>query len=93
MAYKQRKNKGGGIPSCIDCNQILGSRIFPTMDERKAFVLARLEQRYKSLGRANWTPDELEELEPSLRATVQAAMSAAEILQARITFAKNRRYG
>jgi len=72
---------------------ILGSRIFPTIDARKEYVIRRLEQRYKALGRANWTQEELEELEPSLRATVQAAMNAAEILQARITFGKNRRYG
>ena len=55
------------IPSCTECNSILGSDFHYTLEQRKAHVKYQLEKRYKKvLAIPEWTDDELIDMEYAL---------------------------
>ena len=73
------------VPSCRECNSILGNRLFQSIGDRAAYLVGRLESRYKKLlSTPSWTEDELAELGRTLRVDVEGALSEKKAVQNRI---------
>lgn len=59
-------------PACSDCNSgILGGRPLMTVEARRAYVAGALRGRLARHPGARWSRDELAELGPSLRTSVE----------------------
>ena len=57
--------------ACGECNILLSDRPLFTVEERGAFLLNRIPERYeKLLNSPVWDDDEIDELGPSLRNTI-----------------------
>lgn len=75
------------VPSCQQCNSILGAKYDPTLDERKQRLKDRLRTKYaKVLGMPDWTPEELDELGPRLREHVEQGMKLKAMARRRIAW-------
>lgn len=67
------------VRCCRECNSLLSDHVFPTLAARKSYLKKTLRQRYGRLIAApRWEEEELEELGPSLRASVQAQQAQAD---------------
>ena len=78
---------GFTVPSCTQCNSILGSRIFNNLVERKEFVHKRLLVKLrKHNATVGWSNDEIEELGPALRGCIEVGMAKREIARDRIRY-------
>ena len=63
------------VPSCAECNTLLGGRLHFTVPSRAAYLLGSYESRYKKLlKQPDWTPEEIDELGPSMRASIIQSM-------------------
>lgn len=59
------------VSCCHDCNNALGDRVFPTVQDRKLAIKRRLRRKFKRLlDSPNWTEEELAELDEHLRGFV-----------------------
>lgn len=75
------------VPSCRECNSVLGGRPILTITERRAYIKAALHCRYKSYLRIpNWTEDELKEFGESLRGMIRRNMAVRDIVRQRIAW-------
>lgn len=73
------------VPSCRQCNAVLGDRVFPTVADRKAAVKAYLRRKYRKLLSAPaWTPEQSGVLGPRLRQFVQNQQAIREEVEARL---------
>lgn len=86
-SVRSGREPGETVPACIDCNNRLGSRIFPTIRHRQAFIAEELSKAVAKETPA-WTSDEIEEMGPSLRSMVAAGWSKASSTQRRLAFAR-----
>lgn len=83
VLYKRHKVKI--VPACRDCNSVIGSKYFPTLAERKAFVKQRLRQRKRNvLETPNWSEGELNQLGPDLRGYVEHSIALREETKLRL---------
>lgn len=58
--------------ACLECNVLLGDKLFVTIPQRAAYLLKKIPQRYKKvLRQPEWTLEELKELGPSLRQSIE----------------------
>lgn len=76
-SYNQTKKhfKCLTIPSCGECNVLLGSRLYFSIPSRAAYLLGTYERRYKKLlKQPDWTPEEIEEIGPSMAASILQSM-------------------
>lgn len=81
--YKRHKVKV--VPSCKDCNHVLGPKYFSTLAERKAYVKKRLRQRKRNiLQTPDWSDGELKELGPELRGYVEHVIALREETKLRL---------
>lgn len=56
------------LPSCTECNTLLGSKVFDTLAERKGYLSKQLRKRHKrDLVAPQWSDSELAELAYNLR--------------------------
>jgi hypothetical protein len=79
---------GETVPACKDCNSWLGSRMILTVAERKKAVARSLPKRYAKLLKApNWTLEELEEIEQSLRTAIETTAKKKAAIKRRIRWA------
>ena len=79
---------GETVPCCRECNHLLGSKVFPSMEDRCHYVAGALRRRYSKLINAPaWTADELAELGPGLRASILADASRRNVVRRRIATA------
>lgn len=79
---------GETVPCCRDCNVMLGTKLFPSMEDRCHYVAGALRRRYSKLINAPaWTADELAELGPGLRASILADASRRNVVRRRIATA------
>ena len=75
---------GFRVPSCAQCNSILGDRIFANLVERKEYVNRRLKVRLERYSATvAWDESEMGGLGPNLRHSV-------EVMQAKRTIARDR---
>lgn len=74
------------VPSCKECNSLLGTKYFGTTLERRAFVQGRLRSRYRlDLAVPAWTGRELAELRGTLQRFVVEAQARKERIQRRVS--------
>jgi hypothetical protein len=75
------------VPCCRECNSIINSHYFSTLDERKAFLKTRLRKRYKRLlEMPEWTVDEMTELDGQLQDYVIQGTRMKRLIQKRIAW-------
>lgn len=68
---RHRSSLGPTVPACMECNGVLGNRMFDTLADRAKYVEKSYRRRYKKLlASPKWTVDELLEVGPSLRASI-----------------------
>jgi len=81
-------------PACIECNSIAGSRVFDSLSAKRSYIHARLRKRYKAAIRsADWTQDELSQLEPKLKSIVIEKLRLREVIIRRLSFRLPQNYG
>lgn len=73
------------VPSCSECNRILGKKYFKTLGERRHFVKAQLRHKYQRLlGMPSWSEDELSELKSKLRGYVEMSLQYRALVLERL---------
>jgi len=77
------------VPACFECNRSLGFKPFLTIPDRARFLVSFYGKRYSKLLRSpRWSLAELDELGPSLRASILAAELERSGVEQRITCLK-----
>lgn len=77
------------VPACRDCNRALGGQPLFTIQERRAYIRARLWRKFGQLiGMPGWKDEELEELGPSLRRHIKARLHQKAHIIRRIGMAR-----
>jgi hypothetical protein len=88
-----RKRNGSSDPGfkvdcCSHCNAILGDRIFHSLVERKAFVYKRLKVKLRGhSSRVVWDEEEMAELGPNLRSSVEVHSAQKTVADRRLQYA------
>ena len=73
------------IPSCRECNVLLGALPILLIGGRKAHLLRKYRTKYrKALSTPPWSEDELRRVRHNLRAKIQAALVVREAVEARL---------
>lgn len=73
------------VPSCQQCNSILGAGYDKTLADRKARLKARLNKKLaKDALTPDWTEEELAELSPLLAQWIRQALIRKRIAQERL---------
>lgn len=75
------------VPSCRECNSILGARLPWTKYGRRSLIKRLLRRRYKQyLYPPKWSESEANDLGPMLRSTINSHGMNHEILMARLSY-------
>lgn len=73
------------LPSCTECNSLLGSKVFDSLPDRKAYLAKQLRTRYrKELRAPTWTDSELADLGYNLREHAIAVHAGQARIRARL---------
>ena len=72
------------LPACQECNYIAGGNLFRTFGDKTEYIHIKLKKKYKIALNCNWTPEELDELGPSLRATIEKDLEMKKWLERRL---------
>lgn len=73
------------VPTCGECNALLGDKMFTTVPTRAAYLLGVYPRRYrKILALPEWDPEELEELSYGLRDVVERGLKEREYIKQRL---------
>ena len=92
VAAKKRSNKCGGepgfkVPSCTQCNSILGDRIFKNLVDRKKYVHKRLMVKLHDDACAMyWSEDERRPLGGIMKRVIDKSMAKREIASRRLKY-------
>jgi hypothetical protein len=85
--YMHDRHRVKTVPACLECNDLIGPKYFPTLAERRAYLKDRLRVRYrKFLELPNWSDSELAQLSDRLQKRVIGALEVQRIVQARIAW-------
>ena|SRR6266568_1956047 len=77
------------VAACKDCNSALGGQPLFTIQERRAYIRARLWRKFaRLLAMPGWKDGELEELGPSLRRHIAAKLQQKAHVIRRIGMAR-----
>ena len=77
------------IPSCFECNVLLGSKVLLNYQERKAFIAKRLRRRYaRILKLPAWSDDDIDGLGRGLKSMVKTNESLRKLTVRRLAFAE-----
>lgn len=75
------------VPSCRECNQLLGDSFQETLAERKNVLKTKLRKRYeKLLVMPHWEEEELSELGHTLQIAVRESIHNKEITKLRLWY-------
>ena len=89
-SYLRQKRKYEGdwlVTSCQECNNVLGSDLIFNVPDRANRVLQVLRKKYlKVLNFPEWTPEELEELSHSFKASVISSLTHKHEIQERLNY-------
>lgn len=78
------------VPSCRECNSILGNKLLPTFEERRHFIAKKLKTRYGKYARLRkWDFDEIAEIGRGLKPLLCGMQDARSIALRRIAFAES----
>jgi|DEB0MinimDraft_6_1074348.scaffolds.fasta_scaffold198492_1 hypothetical protein len=78
------------IPSCKECNLILGTQVYYSLSERVEYLRARYPIRYKKLlNTPDWEPEELEEMGYNLRVSIDHHISKKKSILRKIEWLTN----
>lgn len=73
------------VPSCSQCNNILGAHFIPRIHERAAQVAHRLRIKYrKELSIKRWTKNEIADMSYTLQMKIEHAEAVRDILRQRV---------
>ncbi len=73
--------------ACAECNQIAGAKLFESIEEKRDFIIKRLERKYRSiLSIPDWAEDEIEELEGNMRQAVKQIVEANKWIKQRLAW-------
>lgn len=73
------------VPSCRECNAILGGRLYATLAERRKAAHDGLRRKYATYLRTpDWDEDELAEMGESMRQFIRAGMGIRNWVRARL---------
>jgi len=76
------------VPSCKDCNVILGDKPFFTIRQRKGYVAATLRERFaKELQNPMWDSEEMYALGDTLRSYIDVMQGSRLVLERRLDYA------
>ena len=87
--HNSRKNvsysKKVTVPSCGECNTLLGDKMFLTIGDRAAYLSQRYAKRFdKYLMMPVWEQDEIDELEGRLRQQIKIDIDRKESIKKRV---------
>lgn len=85
----RREVRGGlwTVPACGECNRIAGGVAFTSILGKRRYIQRRLRKRYqRDLAAVMWSPEELEELGPTLRSAVESRLQRVIRLQLRLSW-------
>lgn len=75
------------VPSCHECNSLLGDKVFRSFEERRLYAKSSLAHRYhKALDYPHWTIDELETLTGNLRNWIAHGQDFRDLVFERLRF-------
>lgn len=75
------------VPSCLECNSLLGARGLWRFTERRDYIKKRLRRRYADILRIpDWTDTELAQLDPGLRGFVLEGLYVREFIWQRLSY-------
>ena len=73
------------VPVCVECNSLLSSRVFDSMEERCAYLYKKVSHRHKKLlASPDWTKEELEDIGESLIPHIKAIQHRKQETRARL---------
>jgi hypothetical protein len=73
------------VPSCRECNTLIGDYLTFSITKRRAYAHEKLRERYaKWLRCKRFTADELDEMGPNLRSTVEDGLRQRVLLEDRL---------
>jgi hypothetical protein len=73
------------VPTCRECNTLLGATTQSTLKGRKAYLKERIRRRYKQvLKTPYWNEEDIGELGPTLRQAVRGAINMKKEILARL---------
>ncbi len=82
-----RYYNSGVAPSCQECNSLLSSQLFESLDMRLDWIAAKVRSRYKKLiSSPDWEDSEIEELGPNLRRQMQKQIMSKLWIAGRIRY-------
>jgi hypothetical protein len=82
------------VPSCAECNGLLGARIALTFPSRRHLLRQRLEAKYRKLILSPaWSEEELYELRGRLREHVRAKQLERDIVKSRLIYEHDKEIG
>ena len=91
VSYKQIGRKGADyskelvVPSCDECNNKLSNFYLPSIAERAEYLIGAYNKKYKKiLSAPDWTEEEIRELGPTLRKTIQGTQNLKEVVLCRL---------
>jgi len=77
--------KSDVVPCCRECNSLAGSKVFPTISEKRKYIKQRLRKKYeKVLEYYNYSSQEIEEFEGFLRQAVISGLEAKRLTKMRL---------
>ena len=87
--YTSRKhaptNQKNTIPSCRECNNLLGARLFLTVGDRASYLFSVYKTRLdKILSMPSWSKEELKSLKGRMRQYVKNSLKKKESAKSRI---------
>jgi hypothetical protein len=86
---KKKFREYPGVMACAECNNLLNDAPLLTVPERAEYVGERLRSRWFKILHSvvEWSPEEMEELGPTLRSSVAARAAYRAHLEARLSHA------
>jgi len=72
------------LPTCQECNNIAGGNLFKTFGDKTKYIHIHLRKKYRIALNCDWTPEELDELGPSLRETIEKDLEIKKWLERRL---------
>ena len=75
------------VPSCRECNSLLGTRYEPTLAGRQAYIKKQLRKRYKKyLLVPDWSDDDFRELDDMMQIYVKQGIKMRSVIRARLAW-------
>lgn len=73
------------VPSCRECNSLLGNNVFDTFEDRLDYVQKRINDKYGDILRqVDWSESEIAEMGYNFRVPLKAVMLAKKITKLRL---------